>query len=299
MASNTIDKKLEVFAFTAHIGPKAVSNYEDLFDYLISLTAKNRVYKVNDKVISIPVIEKNGKRVKIIAYEGEQGVNPLMYDHENMKERVEKLKKNETLATKTRVIIDLAEKRAVAEYNHKGAKAGDIGEVLTHLTAAKYAPHQPLIQFTHVAGDGFIEAIEKLSRVRVASVKFARPNPGWSDAHDKLVDVAEESGAHFVNVEFTASRGDNLNVKTGIIGFLKKTINQGLSIFSKVEVKGHEAGIKKEKSIKLENFVESRTATVNRDANGHPEEAQILSQSARYLDEMIRKERLKKDDQGD
>jgi hypothetical protein len=290
MKSPTIDRKLDAFKFNAHAGSKPVLDYAALIDFIISLPEKSRVVEIEGRIFAVPFISRKNNIVFIIAYEGERGINPMMFDTQKLSERVEKLDHAEILATKTHVVINLKTRKSVVEYNHRGAKADDIAYALTRLGRSHINGANLHLQFSPIAGDQFQKAIDKLIRIRTARLKFSRPNPGWTDAQNKLTEVAEDSGAHFVDVEFTASRGEALDAAHGVIAILRKLAKQGMGFFKAAEVKGFEADSKKEKTVKLENFTESKTVTVPRDADGLPSGEHVKAEVTHYLMELKDKE---------
>jgi hypothetical protein len=51
------------------------------------------------------------------------------------------------------------------------------------------------LQFHPMADQEFMKAVEGFSRVRVASVKLARPNVDWNDDFNHFTEMARQSEA--------------------------------------------------------------------------------------------------------
>jgi hypothetical protein len=66
------------------------------------------------------------------------------------------------------------------------------------------------------------EQIDQLTRIRVASVAFTRPNVDWDEQADQAAMIAAESGAQRVETKAYAPRGETLAYDRGIIGFIKR-----------------------------------------------------------------------------
>jgi hypothetical protein len=69
-------------------------------------------------------------------------------------------------------------------------------------------------------GPEFLERIKSLDRIKAATVRFVRPNPGWKDLDTELGEVAKDSDAHRAEVTMRARRKDTLDNKRGILGWI-------------------------------------------------------------------------------
>jgi hypothetical protein len=69
-------------------------------------------------------------------------------------------------------------------------------------------------------GPEFLERIQRLDRIKAATVRFVRPNPGWKDLDSELGEVAKDSDAHRAEVTMRARRKDTLDNKRGILGWI-------------------------------------------------------------------------------
>lgn len=71
-------------------------------------------------------------------------------------------------------------------------------------------------------GSAFIQRINGLSRVRQATVRTVRPNPGWADLASELAGEADQSRAQKADVTMTARREDSLAKNKGIVQAIKE-----------------------------------------------------------------------------
>lgn len=70
-------------------------------------------------------------------------------------------------------------------------------------------------------GVEFINRINNLSRIRLATIRTVRPNPGWRDLESELANEADESRAHKADVTMTARRQASLARNKGIVKAIK------------------------------------------------------------------------------
>jgi hypothetical protein len=75
-------------------------------------------------------------------------------------------------------------------------------------------------------GEEFLVRIDELDRVTEASVRVARPNPGWRDLQNELGDQARESDAKKAQVSMTARRNASLRKDRGIIAWIRRAFER-------------------------------------------------------------------------
>jgi len=71
-------------------------------------------------------------------------------------------------------------------------------------------------------GVEFINRINGLSRIRLATIRTVRPNPGWRDLETELAREADESQAHKADITMTARRQASLAKNKGIVQTIKE-----------------------------------------------------------------------------
>lgn len=78
-----------------------------------------------------------------------------------------------------------------------------------------------LVSLEAEPGSQFLARIEGLTRIRQATVRKVRPNPGWRDLDTTLGEEADESKAHTADVIMTAPRKASLAKNNGIVQAIK------------------------------------------------------------------------------
>jgi hypothetical protein len=181
-------------------------------------------------------------------------------------------------------MIDLATRQAVVELNSRGARADDIAELLEAAARTQEGWEKMTIAFHPVATKDFAHQIENFGRIRVASVKVARPNPTLTTYYESFKRSLEESNGRTMLIEVTAVRGDSLKPSDGIIADLKGFLVSNLSPLIGASVRGTRKGETTETMISLVRCVEHQRVSVRRMDNGHVDPADMLSKIKSYLE---------------
>jgi hypothetical protein len=283
MARGYTTRKLEVFGMhgTTVNGPV---DYPALFRMLAKIGPEGRKIEVDEKVIVISKLHIFRERVAIVAHEGLRGLNPLIFNTDRARERIQRLRPNEVLASKTHVLIDLVTREAVVEYNHRGAKAGEIAGAIEMLTLRSGKYESISFELNPVADEGFIRAIDRFERIRLASVRLAKPNPGWSDDFDHLTAMAAESEGRTIAVEVTAGRAKSLARDRGILRFLGLIARKSLSALKGAKIVGSRRNETAETSVSLANHIEHQKVSVKLTSDGHVDDADIEKSMSAFLD---------------
>jgi hypothetical protein len=283
MARGYTTRKLEVFSLHART-KHGVIDYGKFFASLARLDSNSRQKTRNENLIALPRIRVGASRIHLIAYEGPVGVQPLIFDSVSAQERIQKLGSKEVVATRTHCVIDLASREAIIEYNHRGAKATDIEELLN--SSGRALPRHATLEL-HLSPKveaSFLDAIDKFGRVRVASVRVARPNFDWNDNYNSLRNVAQESEAHTVSLEVTAGRGTSLSLFKGIVTYVRQMVREELSTLRGARLTGIRKGESSETTVSIANFVEHQRINVRMTEDGHVDSADIVRHMDEFLD---------------
>lgn len=267
-------RKLEVFNINAHVTnrtnpPRQVAaDYAGVFTAISGLTPAGRVTRIGDKLIAIPRCSMSGTVVRFTAYEAEDG-NPVIFDFRAATERTDRLAQGEQIATKTHGIIDTGARLAIIEYNQRGAKAADIAAAFEHF--GRVLGDIPTLQmsFTHKLDESFIQAVDRFERIRTATVKITRPNPGWDDDASTYAAMAQASDAQYLEISATAGRGGSLERNAGIVAFIKRVATRAVSSLRGASMSGVRRGESAETSVSTANHVEHQRVSVRTDEDGH------------------------------
>lgn len=129
-------------------------------------------------------------------------------------------------------------------------------------------------------GDKFVERINGLSRIRWATLRTVRPNPGWADLENELSGEAKESHAQKADVTMTAPRQDSLAKNKGIVQAIKDLFKT-----KKLDY----AAIEGERDGQIENFnskklVERKRLSFNMDSGGQIQPQDAWNKMDKFMD---------------
>lgn len=113
-------------------------------------------------------------------------------------------------------------------------------------------------------GAAFVQRINDLSRVRVATVRTVRPNPGWKDLETELAGEADDSKAQKADVTMVARRDASLAKNKGIVQAIKSMFKSKELDYAAIE--GERDGQKDHFTTK--NLVERRRLSLRLDEGG-------------------------------
>lgn len=277
---NFADRKLEMFAVHARTSEGPV-DYVELFTWLASRKPRERYQELGDRLVAVHRLVRRGKYFALTAYEGPLGVAPLIFDAATGKARVEHLSDREVMATATHAFVDAAARRAVVEYNHRGAKAGDIAQALEQVGRGHFP--ELSIELNPVADEGFVSALDRFERVRHASLRVARPNIDWSDHYNNLTKVAQDSNARTIQIAASANRGGSLNKGAGLMAYIRQLAVQGLAVLKGASVEGIRYGEDQPTTVSLKNHIEHQRVTVQKGAGGQVSERELDGKLEAYL----------------
>lgn len=280
MAKGYTTRKLEMFAIHGR-RDGAPADYAALFKELADTPAEFRQQVNHDRLVAIPEMRIDNDLVYLVAYQGEPGVNPLIFNSDSAQARIEKLKKGEIVATKTHALIDIPAREVIVEYNHRGAKASDIALVLEKVPEQRELSWTLTLEFNPIADESFLKAISQFQRIRLASLRVAQPNVDWNDHYDHLTTVAADSKARLIQVEVTAHRGKTLSWDGGVVGFIRSLAQKGLSVMQQAKVTGVRESEQSETSVSLSKFVQHQKINVKL-SDGHVDDQDVLRLMHRY-----------------
>lgn len=275
-------RKLESFHLHAHRGSAAVSDYSDIFRTIAATTSEERILEKGEHIISLSTCEDMGNgNFQLIAHEGEPGLRPLILDLADMSERSNRLGQRELLTTRTHCIVNPSARKAVIEYNQRGVKADNLSNFITSL-GQRYLGQDFVFEFTPQVRSTFWDDVEKLGRVRLASITVVRPNMAWTDDAQSLIDGLEDSSAQRLSLEISARPSESLSRREGLLHKLRRLISQGTTSIKQAKIVGT-VNDSQEVTVKLVNHIESRIVKVKRDLAGHPDSSSLLAEIETFL----------------
>lgn len=276
-------RNIQLFAVHVRL-PTGRTNYADVLNTVAAVPARDRIVTfANNKVLALSAFDVYGMQARLIAHEGEQGDLPLIFNTRTAQDRVGRLRDEEILAHKTHCIIDAAKRIAVIEYNHRGAKSERIGEALEMLlrTNPRYAG--VTVELNPQADESFIAAIDRFERVKVASLKIARPNLDWNDHYNNLSAIGADSEGEKVEVVVSAARSQSLAREAGVVQYIKTLAREGLSVLKGARVHGVREGETASTTVSLSHFIKHQRVHVKVGAGNQVDDQDLFSKMSDFL----------------
>jgi hypothetical protein len=288
LAKGYSNKKLEVYGLQVHDAGKAIGDYKTLFGVLEKTPPGNRIHKTSDRLLALQEVEVKGTQVRMRAYEGPPGMYPLILNTTKAKTRVQKLGAGEVMATGTHALLDLNTRRAVIEFNQRGAKAHEIALVIQEV-AQKWGNYESLVvELAPIVTGSFLDEINKFGRIQLANLSVIKPNIDWDDHYSNITAVAEDSGGNRISVEIAAERNDSLEKNKGIISFIKQLVSAQAPVIKNAKVVGTMQGASHSTFVSLNKHIQSRRIDVKLGIGGHVDDEDIDEKMRRYLAEVVK-----------
>lgn len=278
-------RKLELYSLSGHQREQPI-DYRALFRYLAQLPPQSRARLSFDRLVALGDVTISGNLVSMTAYEGSERDFPLIYNRTSAAERLETLSAGEVLARKTRALLDLVTREMAVEYNHRGAKAADIVNLCQHLARQDSRWNALDLTIVPVPQRSFLEAIDRFSVIKSASIKVVEPNPDWTrDYKNLLSQMSDASGAGSGDITLHARRKGTLSKTRGIIAYLKEmAFGTAAPAVEGATVTGVREGETAESSVSLKKHVEARTVRPRLLPSGQVDERDVETKLRQYLD---------------
>ena len=275
-------RKLEVFKLHGRTETGTL-NYKQFFAALGHVPPDERARERGSRLLAFPVLSVSQSTAWLITYEGDVGVNPLIFSSSQARERVQRLRSGEVVAYKTHVLINLTSREVIVEYNHRGAKANDIIWILEEIGRSLQGYDSLSLELNPVADEGFISAMDRFERIRLASLRVARPNIDWTDHYDNLNAVAADSEARTAEIELTAHRGGSLSKTRGIVRFIRDLARGTHSILKSARLTGVREGESESTTLSLSHHIEHQKIRARVTHDGHIDDEHIKKKMQDFL----------------
>lgn len=288
MAMGFSKKKLEVFKIQAHVGEHALEDqYQALFEAIAGLPREERIKLYRERVLAMPYIDIGKRYITFTVYDGELEIPPLIFNTMTSNERFETLRKGEAVVSKTHGGIDLKSREVIVEYNHRGAKASDIADLIQDVASSLENYKDLTLNFVPLPTASFTEAINRFERIRLASLRVVRPNMDWTPELNNITKLASDSQARSIEVSMSAQKGRSLAVNNGIIRLLKQIADAVELIVKGAKVTGTRRGEKTETTVSLKNHIEHLKVSVKK-TNGQIDEGDIFQEITDFLNSRLK-----------
>jgi hypothetical protein len=188
-------------------------------------------------------------------------------------------------AHKTHALLSLQTHEMVVEYNHRGPKASDIVSLCQNLARQNRAWQSLDLTVTPVVEASFLRALDRFRVIKLATVKVARPNPGWTrDFKNLMGEMAEDSDARLADVTLHASRNGTLSKTQGIIAYLRDMLSGRAPSVEGATIWGIREGEDADSSVSLNKFVQRQIVNVRKTSDGYVDDEDIEGKIRDYLE---------------
>jgi hypothetical protein len=283
MAARWTSRKLYLYSLHVHRGKRAVSDYAELFREIARLSVRQRAITTSDRLTALRTVVLDGSYVSLVAYEGPPGLAPLIFDLAADEERLEELGAREVMATRTHAIVNLSNRDTVVEYNHRGAKARDLAQLIAVSGQKALKRDDLIVELSPVAAPDFAKAIDDFETIKIASLNIIRPNLNWNKERNHAAALAQESEGQRVEVAVFAGGGEGLARRKGIVSLIKSLGRESKSNLRNASVSGRRKGERSDTTISLERHLEHRNVRVRLGPGGHPDSLSVEERIKEFL----------------
>jgi hypothetical protein len=256
-----------------------------MFRRLTSLKGHHHEDGNRQVAIGTAMLVRNQTRLLLIAYTGDKEKSTLFFDLNEQAEFNALNDPGRFAASKTRVLIDPAQRTLLIEAGRGRLYPGELAKLIE--TEARKLPEYGTLElsFTPVAAQEFMKKISQMERIQSASVSIARPNVDWSDSYKVLAGLADDSKGKAIDTTIRARRGDSLSKDNGIVPNMKHWLADKLSAVSSATIKGSSGDDSGLITLKLNDYVETLNVVTDVKADtGQPLETAIEEKLNSYLD---------------
>jgi hypothetical protein len=279
--------KLEAFAIHGHVGSTPAS-YADIFDLIAEIPRKQRREIHGDRIMAIQVFQKVNGLYHFAVHVGSADESFLVLDLNVDEEEERSLENGKIVVQKTLGLIDPIKRLAIVQLNHRGAKAGQIAQMIARLASlANPSQFRNLtLEFAPQPSVGFLAALEAFDVIRLASVRFAKPNLDFTPFSDKIRQLAADSDAKSIQVAATADRGHSLAKDHGIVAMLKEFVQEKFSSLKAVTVEGRSESESAFTTLSLHKNTESKYVDAQLSPSGQPFEQDVFAVAQKFVEEL-------------
>lgn len=281
-----IVRKIELFALHAHESGGA--DYEELILALSRVPRQRRVVSISGTVIGFPIVSKYREGYFIQVTEGDPDAVALVFNTRTGETRDASLAEAEVFSDATHMFVVPNARRAAIEYVRRGIKAPLIGAAIEEILRGN-VPDLKKLQFEIIAvpSESFVEGIREFERIRIASIRLAKPNASWTEHYTNLSELMEESNGAKVEIDVRAAREGSLAKNAGIVQTIKDVAEDGQPYLDDAKIVGTRVSETNETTLRSSHHVEHVRATVDADDAGTADPASIRAAMAQFVSRWI------------
>lgn len=229
----TRNRKIEVYRLTISGLSEDLSYGKFLFDLWNSISSvADAIKKIGGKWHSLNEVHLRNQCLQLRFLSFKHGHRPDIFDTKRFALGPNPLGPDQTGVEWTHALGGKAGNRylMLIERNHVGIWPTTIEGYLQWMidkffkTGSKQndEDEEPItISMETEPGPEFIERINALDKIKGATVRIVRPNPGWKDLDSELSGLADDSDAHKAEITMKARRKASLDSKRGILEWIR------------------------------------------------------------------------------
>lgn len=226
----TRNRKIEIYRLKISGLPEGTTYGKFIND--IKKTANSvsaTIMKQGEKWHGIKDLLIRNRRMKLQFLSYKRGHRPDILDTDNYELEPNPLMPTQTGVEYTHVLGNYVNGRylLVIERNHSGIWPSAIENYLQWLIDKFYdseletTDRDPItVSLEAEPGAEFIERLKNLDKIKSATVRVVRPNPGWKDLDSELSEMANDSDAHKAEITMGARRNESLDTRKGILKWI-------------------------------------------------------------------------------
>ncbi|MBX3458571.1 MAG: hypothetical protein KF696_01250 [Planctomycetes bacterium] len=281
-------RKLEVHVLIIS-GMDGPAGYIDLLTNTRSRmrTLRETLIRVGSKNHGMEQVEQRGDAVALRFFSFTEGERPDVLDTDRFEIQDSPLSESQTPLAWTHVVgKPVGDKFVlVIEKSQGGLWPNALEDYLNDLLFKFHKDERDRPTYTvsvePKAGSRFVARVRQMDRIRRASIRTARPNPGWADLETTLGHEAGASNAHKAEVEMTAARNAGLSRNNGIVKRILDLAAAAQLTFAAIE--GERNG--QHERFDSEKLGEYRYVDLNVDTDGKVVKESAFNALAALLDE--------------
>jgi hypothetical protein len=276
--------RFELYSIHAHLATDIPVDYMKLFETMPSLQG----YHLEESKHHIAIGKANfsSGRLFIVAYTGYSEKSMLFFDVTAKEELTESTVPGRFQARKTYAMVDGRKRFLLIEMKKGNLSPADLAFALeAHVQTALPEYKSLELVFNPIADVEFIKRLEALARIQAATVTIGRPNPDWTDRHNQLTEVADESNAKALDVTARAKRGKSLSKDAGLVQFVKHFAGSAMTMFQKIKITGQLGADSGLITLDLSKHIEHVNIPFDVDPKTHlPNDGDVQREMSAYLD---------------
>lgn len=253
-------RTLELYSVHGRVSDTVIS-YQALLTGIGELDRVARQVEVGNRVVAITEFAQDGDSFSLRFVAGVAGEPALFYDTATGEES-EVDTGSRIVASSAWVFVDPSSRLIAVERRRPGVSILEIESAFEKLGDDAGIGPNLRVDLNPVASSSFLDEVEKLDRIREATVVLRRPNLDWDDNASTLTGYAAESGGDRVSIDVSAARGRSLSTDQGIVADIKRFVRRPIAAMKSVRVKGSRSGEERERTVSLDKHQERRYVPV-------------------------------------